>query len=426
MKFLKKLTEAFLLLFVFTLPWQTKLIIMPAFDNFTEISLYVSHLFLLLALITFFSYQLTRKESAEKVSLVWYSLLGLELSVLASFFFSADKFLATYHYILVLGGLGVFYLLHEGFKAAPYEESCLNRSRAVIVFLSSIFLHSILGIYQFLSQKSFAFKFLGLSSHDPQNAGVSVIETVSGRWLRAYGGLDHPNIFGGVLVFALLLSAFLLARKKIINSKIEIWGVALLFFSYFFALIALFFTFSRTAWMAFFVGLVFLAIKIFKKEERWVFQRFLAVVFFSCVLFILAGLPYKELVFTRINANSRLEQISITERKEYATAALAVIKNNPLLGVGKGNYITEVRSQQYVTSYPQQPVHNTFLLIFAESGLFAFLSLVAILLLLAISKKAQTFSLPIIIALFIIMMFDHWLLSLPFGILFLFFILGVI
>jgi O-antigen ligase len=95
--------------------------------------------------------------------------------------------------------------------------------------------------------------------------------------LRAYGGLDHPNILGGVLVFALLLSAFLLARKKIINSRIEVWGLILLFFSYFFALIALFFTFSRTAWLAYLIGMVILAVTLIKREDSWVGGRFFAL-----------------------------------------------------------------------------------------------------------------------------------------------------
>lgn len=427
MKLLRLLTETFLLAFVFLLPWQTKLILQASANNFTEISLYASHLALLLALISFFSYQLAKKGSLkDKSSAVWYFLGGLEIFILASFFFAPDKLLSAYHYFLFLGGLGLFYLLREGMKRVPYEDSCLSRTRAIYVFLISMFLQSSLGIYQFLSQNSFASKYLGLAEHNPQILGVSVVETLSGRWLRAYGGMDHPNIFGGVLVFILLFSAFSLVRKKIINSQIQAWGVLLLFFSYFFALAALFFTFSRAAWLAYFIGLGVLLISVIRKEERWVTGRLLALILFSAILFVTAFLPYRELVFTRLNADTRLERISLTERQDYLAEAGEIIKKNPLFGVGIGNYITTVEINNQVDKRYSQPVHNTFLLMFAESGIFAFLFLILFIVFLSKDDRRQTFSLPIIISLIILMMFDHWLFSLPFGILFFFFILGVI
>ncbi len=427
MKLLRRLTEIFLLAFVFLLPWQTKLILRASASNFTEISLYASHLALILALISFFSYQLTKKGGLKDRPLaVWYFLGGLEIFILVSFFFAPDKLLAAYHYFLFLGGLGLFYLLREGMKRIPYEESCLSRTRAIYVFLISMFLQSSLGIYQFLSQSSFASKYFGLAEHNPQILGVSVVETLSGRWLRAYGGMDHPNIFGGILVFVLLFSAFALVRKKIINSQIQVWGVLLLFFSYFFALAALFFTFSRAAWLAYFIGLGVLLVSVIRKEERWVAGRLVALILFSVVLFTTAFLPYRELVLTRLSADTRLEIISLTERQDYLTEAAVIIKKNPLFGAGTGNYIRIVEEARGVDDYRNQPVHNTFLLMFAESGVFAFLFLILFLVFLSKDDKRQTLSLPVILALIIIMMFDHWLFSLPFGILFFFFILGVI
>lgn len=426
MKFLRRLTEALFLVFVFLLPWQTKFIIRPAINNFNEISLYVSQLVLLLALILFFSYQLLRKDPDEKTPLVWYFLAALELFILISFFFAPDKMLAAYHYFVFLGGLGLFYFLREGMNQVAYEESCLNRTRALYVFLGSVFLHAVLAIWQFLSQNTFASKYLGLASHNPETLGVSVIETFSGRWLRAYGGLDHPNILGGVMVFALLFSAFLLARKKIINSQIHIWGVVLLFFSYFFSLAALFFSFSRTAWLAYAIGMIILLVVILKREDRWVAGRLLALTFFSLILFAAAVLPYRELVFTRFNANSRLENNSIIERTSYLDEAQLMIKKSPLLGVGIGNYITNAARSGRIDDYRNQPVHNAFILAFAESGVFAFLSLGLFLFFLAKDGRRQTFSIAVIIAMVVLMMFDHWLFSLPFGIIFFFFILGLI
>ena len=49
-----------------------------------------------------------------------------------------------------------------------------------------------------------------MAVHKAEELGTSVVETVGAdglgeRWLRAYGGLDHPNILGGILAVALLL-----------------------------------------------------------------------------------------------------------------------------------------------------------------------------------------------------------------------------
>lgn len=426
MNFFKRLTEIFLLIFVFLLPWQTKLIIRPDVNNFNEISLYVSQLVLLLALISFFIYKLGVKDSGRPTPIIWYFLGVWETITIISFFYASDRQLSMYHYLLLLAGLGLFYLVREGINRAAYEDSCLNRTRIIYVFLASIFLQSVLGIYQFLSQRSFAFKYLGLAAHDPEIAGSAVIETLSGRWLRAYGGFDHPNIFGGVLVVSLILSAYLLARKKIINSNIQIWGLIMLFFSYFFALIALFFSFSRAAWIAYIVGIVIMAIIIFRREDHWVGRRFLALIFFSLALLAIAALPYRELALTRFRAEGRLEQISISERETYNVQAGAIIKSHPWFGVGNANYVRYLENHSQVDFPYYQPVHNVFLLMFAENGIFAFLAFIFFLIFLAFSPRRQNFAWSIMAAIIIMMLLDHWLISLPFGILFLFLILGLI
>jgi hypothetical protein len=426
MKFLKTLTEIFFLIFIFLLPWQSKLILRPAVNNFNEVSFYGSYLVLLLALICFFSYQLIKKREDDKSPIIWYFLGGLELFFLISFFFADDKLLAAYHFFILLGGLALFYLLREGFSKLAYEDSCLNRTRAIYVFLTSLFLHSVLGIYQFLTQSSFANKYLGLAEHDAQTLGTSVVETASGRWLRAYGGLDHPNILGGILALTLLLSIFLLARKKIINSNIQTSGLLLLFVNYFVSLAALFFTFSRVAWVAYLIGLIILFVSIMKKEDNWVMGRFLILILFSFFFFVSVLFPYQELVFTRFKAETRLEQISVSERYDQFLSARDLIIKNPIFGIGAGNYVKKIALMNQVEDDYIQPVHNSFILVLAENGLFAFLSLLFFFVFLIRDGRRQIFSLAIISSLLVLMLFEHWFFSLPFGILFFFFILGII
>jgi O-antigen ligase len=427
-KFLKTSFQYLLYLFVFLLPWQTKLILRPAETNFTEISLYVSQAVLFFILILFFVYKFRSKDSTESSPGVWYFLAGLELFVFASFFVAIDQTLAFYHYLIFLEVLGLFYLLREGTLFKGYAESYLNKTIIIYVFLSSVFLQATLGIYQFLTQSSFAFKYLGLAAHNPEDPGVAVVEAASGRFLRAYGGFDHPNILGGVLALSLILAVYFLAKKKVLNSNKEIFESIFLFIFYFFSLFALFFTFSRAAWLAYAAGLLVLLISFVKERDRWIIGRFLALVFFSAIFLFIIARPYQDLILVRVNADTRLERISLNERNIYFEQSETLIKSQPILGVGIGNYTSELnrRDGYKKPAWASQPVHNCFLLIFSEGGIFSLIFFLGFLICLILKDRRETFSWAIIVALIVLMMVDHWLISLPFGITFLFFILGLI
>lgn len=428
MKSLRKTIERLFYLFVFLLPWQTKLILRPAATNFNEISLYASHLLLLAILILFFYYKFKQRRGSEKVSWLWGLLMILEVFILFSFFVAPDQVLAFYHYVLFIFGIGVFYLLWDTMQIDGYKEEPLDKFKVIYSFLAGMFLQAILGIYQFLNQTSLVSKYLGLANHDPNLAGTAVVETASGRWLRAYGGFDHPNIFGGVLAIALIFTAYLLAKKKIIRSGKEVAESIFLFIFYFTALIALFFAFSRAGWLAFGAGLAVLLITLIAQKDRWIIGRFLALVFFSATMVFLIACPYQELLQTRVEMETRLEQKSVTERELYFTQAAGLIKSHPLLGVGSGNYplVLEKEDNSAHNVWDYQPVHNVFALLWAESGLFALLSFLGFLGLLIIKNRRSVFSGAVFVALIILMLLDHWLLSLPFGLVFLFFILGLI
>ena len=428
MKLLRKTVEYLFYFFIFLLPWQTKLILRPAADNFAEISLYATHLLLAIILILFFIYKFREKKNTEKISPLWGALVGLELLILTSFFFAADQVLAFYHYVLFVVGVGLFYLVREETKEGFYKENRFDKFKIIYSFLAGIFLQAILGIYQFLTQQTFACKYFGLAPHDAGTLGTAVIETASGRWLRAYGGFDHPNIFGGVLAIALIFTAYLLARKKMIRSGQEVGESIFLFIFYFTALIALFFTFSRAAWLAYGFGLLVLFIALIIKKDYWILGRFLALFFFSAIMLAIVACPYQDLLQVRIDGTARLEQKSLNERWEGLGQAKDLIKHNLLFGVGTGNYTVALERQDQAKkpAYDYQPVHNVFLLLWTESGLFALVFFFAFLFFLIKENRRAVFSGAIFTALIILMLFDHWLLSLPFGILFLFFILGLI
>ena len=429
---LEKLIRISFYAFVFLLPWQTKLILRSAGDNFNEISIYFSHLVLIFSLGVFFYYKYLKKDSWGKKTWLWYSILGLMGLMFLSIFFAPDILLAIYKYVIVVIGVALFYLLQEAFKRPAYGEAILDKLHIIFTFLVSIFIHSALGIYQFLSQGAFAFKYLGLASQNPQDLGVSVVETISGRWLRACGGFDHPNIFGGVLVIALILSAYLLAKKKLIRTKEETGESLFMFVFFFSSFLALLFTFSRASWIAMAVGFFALFAMFVIKQEKWALRRLTTLFLFSLVLFGVAFASYQDLFQTRVSATSRLESISINERIDQFGEFKDVISSRWYSGTGIANYTGFLKKMDIKNglipkeSWEYQPVHNSFLLLWAESGFIALLAFGAFIFFLWQRGKEDVFAWALLLPILILMFLDHWFFSLPFGIIFIFFLFGLI
>jgi len=427
-KFLRKSTEYLTYLFIFILPWQAKLILRPGETNYSELSLYVSHALLLLILLLFLAVRLREKSGDEENRPLIYSLVALEVFIFISIFFAPDQILAAYRYFIFLTGLSLFFIVRFGTAPRSYQDPLFNKFTLIYSFLASVFVQALLAIYQFLTQTSFAFKYLGIAAHNPSTLGTAVIETANGRWLRAYGGLDHPNILGGVIAISLIFSAYLLAKKKMLNTNKQVWSSVFLFISYFISLYALFFTFSRSAWLALAFGFFALLIIFIINKDKWVLSRFIALVFFSAILIGIAALPYQELLMVRLDAQTRLEQKSITERQAYLVQARDILQEKFFTGVGVGNYSVAVglADQNKKPAWEYQPVHNTFLLLWTESGLFAFLSFLVFLFFLIKNGRRETFAWAILVPIIILMLLDHWLISLPFGVLFLFLLFGLI
>lgn len=427
-KFFRKITEYLSYLFVFSLPWQAKFIIRASETNYSEISLYSSYGLLVLILGIFLFWRFKEGGSDDEFRPLIYSLASLGLFIFISIFFAPDKLLAFYRYFIFLAGLSLFFVVRLGARSRSYCEPWFDKIKLIYSFLISIFFQALLGIYQFLTQSSLEFKYLGLANHNPSILGTSVIETEAGRWLRAYGGLDHPNILGGVLALALILAAYLLAKKKNLNTRRQLWSSIFLFVFYFVSLYALFFTFSRSAWLAFIVGLVALLVVFIIKKDKWIISRFIAIIFFSAVLIGVAAVPYQDLLLVRLDGESRLEQKSITERTLYTWQAKDLIEKNFLSGVGVGNYTTALAVQDGYSqpTWNYQPVHNAWLLLWAESGVFSLLSLLIFFFSLIRSGRREAYAFAILAPIIVLMIFDHWLISLPFGVIFFFLFLALI
>jgi hypothetical protein len=203
---LNKIIEYLLYLFVFLLPFQTRLFIEKGsinggYSEYGTISLYVFDIVLVVLLIFFLIRQrkkLKNVERPKKIPFFWWLVAGLDLMIFISIFSADDHVLSVYRYIGFLLGAGLFWVIIK----AKYSQI-----KMFFALIFGIFIHAGLGIWQFFTQSDFASKWLGMARHSASTGGTSVVEVAETgqRWLRAYGGLPHPNILGGVLVLGILI-----------------------------------------------------------------------------------------------------------------------------------------------------------------------------------------------------------------------------
>jgi O-antigen ligase len=287
---------------------------------------------------------------------------------------------------------------------SPLENKVLIRALVCGAVFQAIF-----GLSQFFLQATWSSTLLGTSVHMASEAGSSVVVTESERWLRAYGTLSHPNVFGGYIAAVLLL--FLYSFQFSVSKQIS--DFKFLVFKYFIIVLltaGIFVSFSRSAWIALFMGLfVYVFLSIRKKVSTfYILNSTLSII----VPFLLLSILFAPLMFTRLGATSVNEQQSITERVSGNREAIELVQDNPVFGVGPGHYtvaLMQKDSSRPVWEY--QPVHNVALLVFSEVGVVGIFLLCLIAYLFFKTFQMQFVDLLIVIPFIPLFLFDHYVWS---------------
>lgn len=450
---LAKTIEYLFYLFIFLLPWQTRWIwhygsLNGGQSEYLTFSLFGTEILLWLILFLTIIYKIKVKD--EEASILNYKILdlyilfGLLIAVsLLSLVWAADAQVSLYYIVKLLNGLALLIFIIN-FK--------FSYKKIGLAIIASGFVQGILAILQFLTQKVWASKWLGMAEQLSQTLGTSVIEVNGIRWLRAYGSLPHPNILAGCLVISCLLLVVMLILNR------HKWEKVLLWVSWPAILAGLFFTFSKSAFLALGIGFLFLSIFIYLSYENKAKIVFSQILFSGFLVLAVLTLFYSQLVFTRLNAEERLELKSLTERALYFEQAKDLIQDNWLKGVGLGNYtwvlFNSLPEKQPAWYY--QPVHNVYLLVATELGILGFI--IFILIIIEVLRKIWHFKIDYnlkllevfknfefkqiyhfyknhffwllgltacLIVILILMAFDHYFWTQYFGIMLWWFILGL-
>lgn len=420
---LDKILQFLLCMFLFLLPWQTIYIYRESFLNnvkweYGTLGFYGIEILLWVIVILFmvwFWYQSRLKAISYKLKATKDRVFILSLLFLISYFFisiiwASDKSLALQQSLRMMEAILLFLIIYIG----PFEKQKL-----VKWFIYGAILPNILGIWQFLTQTTFASTLLGLSEHPVWQAGTSIIQNDTiGRWLRAYGPFSHPNIFGGYLVMVIAMFLSLRGAKRQSNpnevgdchaypptggsARNDVLIYSLL-------ITTLFLTFSRSAWMA--AVIVLLA-------HCFITKKYHFIILPSIIITILS-LVYFPLVQTRFSNQSVSEINSVEERVSGYSEAWQIFKQHSILGVGAGNYtLATYQLDSTKPGYAYQPVHNVLALFVVEEGvtglllfLFIVLSLISYLLFFKNEIGDRRYEMHLILFWLVLALFDHYLYS---------------
>lgn len=221
----------------------------------------------------------------------------------------------------------------------------------LIVILAGFALEVFTGLYQW-RRGNVGLYFLGEREWRPE-------------WWRAYGTFYVPSYFGNYLIMVLPILLRLLVFYRA-PKKNETYVYALLMGT---GMLALYATLARGPWLSFLIVVVLMLLFTFLKSKLRPKVKWPIVVGIVCALaFAWKYLEKIELQFGEQRKTAAMSRVYLGQ------VALRVIKDNLWFGVGPGNY--ELASPRYVVSIPEYPasllserVHNSYLLIAADSGL---------------------------------------------------------
>lgn len=347
---------------IFFLPWQARwiyasLTIGGEAWEYGKLSLYAVELLLLVV----FCLRVKSYRSYKSYWSDWsYKISALCLvALLISFLFATNFWLS----VAMLPHFLFAFLLF----ALIIDERTRIKSVAV-AFVAGLVIPSLLGWFQLLSGWSPVFSWLGLAERSNMALGDAVVG-IGIRWLRAYGSYPHPNVFGGALAVGLLAWGW--TWISFVSTEKRFFRVAWLAVGFLLSA-TLVITFSRSAMLGLALAIV-LGIVWMIWQKRRVRRAWLPAIGIMALSFGITAWIFNGLLSSRIVLDSRIEQLSVSEREQGYNLVGRVIQTSPITGVGIGGYTAALAD--IVQGKPwwfYQPAHNIFLLALAEVGIIGF------------------------------------------------------
>jgi O-antigen ligase len=248
-------------------------------------------------------------------------------------------------------------LREERFRKKVLKAIIISGTLAAILGIIQFFLQFIIGLDAELKYTQILSPyFLGQSFGSLVENNSSWLVNVSGKTLmRSFGFFPDPHsfsVFVSLGFFATL--GYVFFEKKNAFRLFAIFGMLMMF-------LAVMLSFARGAYLGLLAGIIFFAAAL-AWEKKW-FGKIL-VVFGMLIVAIVLFNP--SAVSQRFSSAFDLREGSNAERIKNWKQGAEIVVSHPLLGVGLGNYASQIdptvgeRSSIYA--------HNTFLDLAAETG----------------------------------------------------------
>ena len=260
--------------------------------------------------------------------------------------------------------------------------------------LYSLIFFGFLGLLQFINGHTTGniFYIFGERYFSIFTPGIALVNLLGRNFLRIYSTFPHPNSLAGFFGVSILFLMFNISTEK---KWLKIAGLLII-------LTTFVLTFSLSAYVG--LGVCLLAYLISKRGLVGGKALNLFLIFVYVASFYLAVFA-RPLMESRINFSQSTEQ-----RIELADTAGKIFSKNWVTGTGLNTFIIKGTSfaKEGSIVWFLQPVHNIYLLIFAESGVLGITLLYFLFSLLFKKSVKNTWSILIIIFILVTGLFDHY------------------
>lgn len=282
------------------------------------------------------------------------------------------------------------------------------------VIFAQLIIFSLIGIFQVIRGQTVGglLYFLGERNFSIHTPGIALANIYGNNILRTYSTFPHPNSLAGFMGVA---SIYLIFNKPKLSKTFLLLGGLVIVGCFVLS-------FSLEAFIAIVGCISYYLIFIKRNTYKNVLNNYL-------LLTILASL---FLMFSsNLLINTKLSWTESTkQRLELSLVSGKILKENWFIGTGLNTFpIKEILyTSTNNTTWFLQPVHNVYLLIFAEVGIFGLLFLYFILNKLFNTKNVLNKIEYVLIVVFILTtgMFDHYWFTIQQNLLLLFFMTGLI
>jgi len=398
----------FFALTIFFIPFRWRLVLLhrpypPVYSDYTDFLIFASDLTLLYMLVFWaFSLFLSPRKLEAGPALMWISLVGLTLAGWVSVPGSEDALLSCFHAVRF-----VILLL--------FYQFIVNEIRSVGWVIcpvgAQILFQSVIAILQATSQASLGLQKYGELTLDPATLGTSIIFADGVRFLRGYGLSDHPNILGGCLAFGLIL----MLAVVIYGKRRESVPASVVFPISFLALVL---TFSRSAWLSFFVAGSFM-VGCEALARRWKPVKRAILLGVLSMLIVMPFITQNISLFqSRLNSGNTVENDPLKERGFLLDAGNTIFAEHIAFGIGLGAAPLAMKNRFENFPLNYQPPHYVILVVAMETGVLGGVFYFLLLLVPALSfilrwkacidKPRMMGTLALLLAMFVVGLFDYY------------------